>query len=235
MVLRGSNTMLIPGIDQRGLKVETRGDDEQAVIVGYGAVFHRADDAGTEYRLWEDVFERIMPGAFDEIGDVRSFFNHNPDTVLGRTTSGTLALSVDDDGLRYEVTPPQTARHVVESVERGDVTGSSFMFVPTSTTWREEERDGRTVSIREINSVELFEVGPVTFPAYEATSAGTRCAEGTPEYRFVQWHGQYLAEARTDWSTHSERARLNSAEAREQRNQRAAAVLTRQAQHISGE
>ncbi len=212
--------MMTPGLCRRGLHVLERGESEEQVpeITGYGAVFYDANDSGTEYRLWDDVFERIMPGAFEQLdhADVRSFFNHNPDVVLGRTVAGTLTLSVDSVGLRYAVTPIDAHGHIVESVKRGDVDGSSFMFVPTETTWRDETHDERTITIREINQVELFEVGPVTFPAYEATSA--RSSDNGPECRFTEWLSQHIARARGEFTDHRELVALNTPEARTKRS-----------------
>jgi HK97 family phage prohead protease len=153
--------------------------DGKPVIAGYAAVFYRADDPGTEYRLWDDVFERIKPGAFDAaIGrdDVRGLFNHDPSEILGRSTAGTLRLSIDDTGLRYEIDPPEWAGKYVESIGRGDITGSSFGFVPETTAYRDEKRDGRDVIVIEREAVSLFDVSPVTFPAYESTSAELRSA-----------------------------------------------------------
>jgi uncharacterized protein len=165
-------------------RLEIREDGQPPRIEGYGAVYFRAGDPGTEYRLWADTYERIMPGAFDEAvkADVRSLFNHDPNIILGRNrgNAATLRLTSDSTGLRYSVEPPQTALirdQVLEPIRRGDVSGSSFMFRPTKVTWVEEDRDGRTVDVRELHAVELFEVGPVTFPAYEATSTGVRSAE----------------------------------------------------------
>lgn len=165
-------------------RLEIREDGQPPRIEGYGAVYFRAGDPGTEYRLWADTYERIMPGAFDEAvkADVRSLFNHDPNIILGRNrgNAATLRLTSDSTGLRYSVEPPQTALirdQVLEPIRRGDVSGSSFMFRPTKVTWVEEDRDGRTVDVRELHAVELFEVGPVTFPAYEATSTGVRSEE----------------------------------------------------------
>jgi HK97 family phage prohead protease len=157
--------------------VEARAAKEEAEprIIGYGAVYYDAADAGSEYRLWDDMLERVMPGCFDRAireDDVRSFFNHDENQILGRNKSGTLALSVDSRGLHYEITTPDTqaGRDTTTSIRRGDVTGSSFMFLPRDTTWREV--DG--VFIRELNDVELWEVGPVVFPAYQSTTSEVR-------------------------------------------------------------
>jgi HK97 family phage prohead protease len=159
--------------------IETRADGKK-VIAGYAAVYHRADDPGTEYWLWPgEVVERIKPGAFDRAireDDVRGLFNHDPSEVLGRNTAGTLRLSVDDTGLRYEIDPPDWAGRVVESIGRGDITGSSFGFMPDVTTFRDEKRDGKPVTVVERDAVRLFDVSPVTFPAYESASVGLRGA-----------------------------------------------------------
>jgi len=161
------------------IRAHGEGDAAQPVIRGYGAVFYdESDPAGTQYDLFGDgeYLERIMPGAFDralEEDDVRSLFNHDANIVLGRNTAGTLTLSVDATGLLYEATPPATQLirdQVVAPIERGDVDGSSFMFVVRTTAWREEQ----DVLIREIEEVELWETGPVTFPAYESTTSQIR-------------------------------------------------------------
>lgn len=146
-------------------------------IVGYGAVFFRASDPGTVYAWWGDIEERIMPGAFDRAvreDDVRGLFNHSPHYVLGRTKAGTMRLSVDEKGLRYEIDAPDTqaGRDAVASIRRGDIDGSSFSFVTTDEEWIKE--GGKQVRL--VRGVQLFDVGPVTFPAYEATTADTRDA-----------------------------------------------------------
>lgn len=161
------------------VKLEDRAEGQQPKIIGYGAVFYDGS-AGSEYNLWEGMVERIMPTAFDRAvkeDDVRGLFNHNPDHLLGRTASKTMVLAVDAKGLRYEIDPADTAMaiDVVKSIRRGDLTGSSFAFIPVKTVWIEEE----TRWIREIHEVRLFDCGPVTYPAYEATTTGLR-AMGDP-------------------------------------------------------
>lgn len=150
------------------------------------AVYYKSSDpVGTQYQLWQNCFERILPGAFDEaIGrdDVRALQNHDSRLLLGRTESKTLSLELTPDGLAYRITTPNTTagRDTVESVSRGDITGSSFAFVisPGGVEWTEEtvEVNGAklTIEIRNIKAVSLFDVGPVTYPAYLGTSSGTR-------------------------------------------------------------
>lgn len=162
-----------------GVRREKRGESG-SVIKGLSAVFYREGDAGTEYWLWNDMVERIMPGAFDraikEAHDARGLFNHDSSQLLGRVSSGTLSLSVTAEGLAYEIqSDPNDPDHqrVGAKIDRGDVTGSSFAFIIASQTWSEVKRgDGSWLYIRSIYDVDLFDVGPVTWPAYEATTAG---------------------------------------------------------------
>lgn len=151
------------------------------VIRGYAAVFFNPNDPeGTQYALWSDILERVMPGAFDraikEKHDARGLFNHDANWLLGRVSSGTVRLSVDSVGLKYEIdqndSDPQW-QSVAAKIDRGDITGSSFGFVVTKATWLEEkDADGSTIWMRQIEDVELYDVSPVTWPAYTGTSAG---------------------------------------------------------------
>src|SRR5262249_1849806 len=147
-------------------------------LSGYASVFWIEGDLGTEYQIQDDVRERIMPGAFDralaEQDDVRCLVNHDESHILGRTSAKppTLTLSVDKRGLKYEVSLPntQTGRDIAESIRRGDIRESSFQFVPSVVSWTEE---GDTL-IREIREVRLYDVSPVTFPAYTGTDVYAR-------------------------------------------------------------
>jgi HK97 family phage prohead protease len=164
-------------------------DDAPPVIAGYAAVYYVPGDPTTEFELWEDLFERIMPGAAAGViaaqnEEVHALFNHNPAHLLGRRGAGTLRLFSDSKGFGYEIDPnPDTAvgRDVLAHLQRRDITGSSFAFVtagPRATrgkvTWTQEQRDGRTVEIREVHEFTAFDVGPVTRPAYNGTTAGLR-------------------------------------------------------------
>ena len=159
------------GLDQRRSRVELRAEGEAKVITGYAAVFYVEGDDSTEYRLTERYVERVLPEAFDAIAgdDVRCLVNHNENMILGRTTSGTLRLVVDDIGLRYECDVPDTTagRDLLVSMERGDITGSSFQFRDRNPTRRADDNGDL---IRELRSLKMLDVSPVTYPAYEATS-----------------------------------------------------------------
>lgn len=169
-------------IPTTGIEIRARAEDGTPTrIVGYGAVYFRDGDPGTEFELWPDgPIERIMPGTFDRAvreDDVRGMYNHRH--VIGRTLSRTMRLSVDNKGLRYDIDVPetQTGRDVLELIDRGDITGSSFGFEITDEEWRKV--DGRT--IREISGVRLFDTGPVDFPAYEGTTTGIRAIGSVDE------------------------------------------------------
>jgi uncharacterized protein len=163
-----------------GVKLESRAEGKPKVLRGYAAVFFdEADPEGTEYWLWSDVVERLAPGCFDraikEKHDARCVFNHDADQLLGRVSAGTLRLSVDAKGLIYEcdedANDPDWQR-VAAKVDRGDITGSSFAFMPTLTTWTEVKSEQSSYWVRTIQDVDLYDASPVTWPAYTGTTSG---------------------------------------------------------------
>ena len=160
------------------VKIETR-EDGSAVLTGYGAVFPKPGEPGTRFEWWRFI-EEIDPHAFDraleEKQDVVGLFNHDPSQILGRTKPGTMRLSVDKIGLLYEIDlgKTTTARDVQEHVERGDVAGSSFAFRVKREEFEELDNDKIR---RRILDVDLYDTGPVTWPAYEATTTGLRSDE----------------------------------------------------------
>lgn len=155
------------------LEIERRDEhDEAPVLIGHAAVFNsRSEDLG-------GFVEVIEPGAFSRSldSDIRALFNHDTNFVLGRTTSQTLTLREDGKGLRVEIMPPNNALMrdlVIAPIERGDISQMSFGFrVRAGGSRFEEEEDGTIV--RFLNDLELFEVSPVTFPAYPATDVAVR-------------------------------------------------------------
>lgn len=149
---------------QRFYSLEVRATMRGNRMSGHAAVFNRLARIGHRY-------ERIAPQAFAkavERDDVRCLLNHNPDNLLGRTTSGTLALSTDSGGLGVEVDLPDTTlgRDVSVLIERRDLTGMSFGFGADAGAFSHEiAPDGR--QIRTVNDLELFDVSLATFPAYK--------------------------------------------------------------------
>ena len=155
-------------------ELEVRADEnEPKKIRGYAAIFEKLS-----VPLW-GFREKIAKGAFAESikkDDIRALWNHDPNYVLGRNKSGTLALEEDDKGLKIEVTPPDTqwARDLLVSIERKDVTQMSFGFEVEKDEW--DRSDEKNV-IRTLLKSRLSDVSPVTFPAYPQTSVGVRSAE----------------------------------------------------------
>lgn len=142
-------------------------EDEPLKVSGYAAVFN----SRTSISDWFD--EIINPGAFSktikENDDIRALYNHNWDNVLGRTKAGTLSLSEDEKGLKFELDLPDTtvARDLATSMERGDINQCSFGFWITSETWDYDSEP----ALRTINEVELYEISIVSIPAYDDTEA----------------------------------------------------------------
>lgn len=152
-----------------GMELRAMDKEEKRTVRGYAATFEsRSGDLG-------GFIESIDRDAFSEtdMDDVRALFNHDSNFVLGRTKSGTLRLMVDENGLAYEIDMPDTqlGRDMYESIKRGDISQSSFAFTIEDDEYRKE---GDTVyrTIKKIKK--LYDVAPVTFPAYESTSVQAR-------------------------------------------------------------
>ena len=166
----GQRKKRVNDYETRAFKCELRATGgERPKIEGYAAVFNVLSEDLGGFR------ELIKQGAFRKTiseGDVRALFNHNPDHVLGRTKPGTLTLREDQHGLAIQIDPPnsQVARDLIESIERGDIDAMSFGFEKMKDRWLKEDRQ----QIRELLEVRLYDVSPVTFPAYEATSIDVR-------------------------------------------------------------
>lgn len=184
-----------------GLRVERRaeGDLSVPVLVGHASVF---DEWTTLYEGRYIVMREVVrPGAFSdairENQDVRSLFNHDPNFILGRTRSSTLRLREDDRGLMTEtelLDSPTINDLVIRPIDRKDISGMSFAFLPrrgdgktvrteedgVTTIERPGERitlyeDGdRLVEERELLAVDLFDISPVVYPAYEGTDVSLR-------------------------------------------------------------
>lgn len=140
-------------------------------LSGYVARFDEPADLG-------EFIEVIRPGAFartltaDSARNIRAIYEHDGRALLGRHGAGTLRLVEDSVGLAFELDLPDTTlgRDLAHLIERGDVAGCSFGFLPVRDTWIEQ--DGRAV--RELRDVDLFEVTITASPAYDATNVQVR-------------------------------------------------------------
>lgn len=172
----------VPELERRVFRMDKlvveRRDKEAPRIVGHASVFNQAVDIGRSFR------EKVAAGTFRRAiaeDDVRALFNHDANIVLGRNRAGTLKLSEDDVGLAYEITPPDTqaARDLLVSIDRGDISQSSFGFRVRKEEWDETQDP----PLRTILEVELFDVSPVTFAAYPTTDVALRSLEAWREAR----------------------------------------------------
>lgn len=157
------------------MEVERRSEEQGggAVIRGYASVFNSdSENLG-------GFIERIDSHAFDDVltDDVRCLFNHNPDHLLARTKSRTLTLSVDQKGLMYECELPNTrlGQDLLELMERGDIAESSFAFSVDQEDWDEQESGLKVRTIKKVKR--LYDVSPVTYPAYPDATVAKRSLE----------------------------------------------------------
>lgn len=142
---------------------------------------------GVRTTLWDDKYERvdeiIEPGAAAESiknDDIRSVWNHDPGIVLGRKSSGTMIIEDTKDGVQVEIMFPDSeeGRSKFETIRRGDVDQMSFAFDSLEREVTREEKDGeKSVILVTQKRIKVYEVSPVTFPAYEDTTINARAKE----------------------------------------------------------
>lgn len=156
------------------MQIREAEDDEPTVIEGYALKFNRDSDplGSGEYSFREKIDPHALDNA--DMNNVVALFNHDQSQVLGRTGVN-LELSVDETGLRYKLTPPNTqlGRDLVENVRAGIISQSSFAFtIPDGDKAQEWTRSGdESVPYnRLIRSIDhIYDVSPVTTPAYPDT------------------------------------------------------------------
>ncbi len=144
-------------------------------MVGYASVFNTETVIAG---LWREM---VAPGAYSKTiaeQDIRALWNHDANIVLGRNKAGTLKLSEDGKGLHSVIMPPDNewGRPVMDAVKRGDVTGMSISFRPIRQEWYWPDRSSQELPKRTILEARLFDVSPVTYPAFEATEISARSA-----------------------------------------------------------
>lgn len=171
--------MMEQKMEIRNLEFEVRAEQNEkhgSYITGRPIVY----DARTDIGLWDEIIDR---GALDntDLKDVRFLVNHNVDMIpLARSrnnnANSTMQMSVDENGMEIrvdlDIENNADAKSLYSAVNRGDITGMSFMFSVDKDTWDEADSDHPTRHIRSIRRV--LEVSAVTFPAYAQTSIQTR-------------------------------------------------------------
>ena len=162
-------------------RVEMRAKDDPAqgyTFTGHAAVFDELSDdlGGGLFGSFREVFKR---GAFKDVlaGDTWFLYNHDPNFVLARTTSGTLRMKEDPKGLKVEadVAPTSYAADLRILIERGDVSQMSFAFQVGSDgeqEWHEDDEGNVTRTVKRVSA--LPDVSAVIYPAYPQTDASVR-------------------------------------------------------------
>ncbi|HSW64408.1 MAG TPA: HK97 family phage prohead protease, partial [Dissulfurispiraceae bacterium] len=157
------------------LRLDEDGGQTQK-LRGYAAVFNKLSENLGGFR------EKIAPGAFTKTlktADVRLLLNHEG-LPLARTKSGTLTLSEDENGLRFEsdleAADPDVQR-IVPKLRRNDLNQTSFGFFTVLDKWEHPAEGNNKESSRTLIEVDLYDISLVTFPAYPQTSVNIRSAK----------------------------------------------------------
>lgn len=152
-------------------------DTNKVYVRMYAAVFNSMSEDLGGYK------EIIDPHFFDDNlnDDVRCLFNHKNELILGRSSASTLSFGIDSTGLWAEYEDPGTtySKDLLISLERGDIKECSFQFSVRSSSegGYKFERVGDEWVCTLLKCERLYEVSPVTFPAYPETSIGKRGLE----------------------------------------------------------
>lgn len=174
-------------LEQRSYNFEVRAEETERghVITGRPIVYNSRTDLG----YFDEI---IMPGALDktDLTDVRFLVNHDTSRIpLARSRrnngNSTMLLSVDFDGMGIRVDLDtennSEARALYSAVQRGDISGMSFMFGVRGEDWENLDSNHPTRKITDISTV--VEVSAVTFPAYDATEINARSKDALESAR----------------------------------------------------
>lgn len=174
-------------LERRSYNFEVRAEENEKgkIITGRPIVYNSRTDLG----FFDEIIEG---GALDnaDLTDVRFLVNHDTSKIpLARSRrnngNSTMLLSVDEFGMTIRVSLDtennSEARSLYSAVERGDITGMSFMFGVSDEEWDELESEHPTRRIKKISTV--VEVSAVTFPAYESTEINARSREALDNAR----------------------------------------------------
>ncbi|MEK3963542.1 HK97 family phage prohead protease [Paenibacillus sp. FSL H7-0323] len=155
--------------------VQGEGENQTRTVGGYVVKFNQRSQL-----IWGEFYERVAKGAFTrslQENVIKAFWNHRSDFVLGSTKSGTLRLLEDDVGLFFDIDLPNNTwgNDAYESIQRGDVDGVSFGFYVRNDAWQYFKEED--VYERTLLDVNLFEVSPTPFPAYQDSEVSQRSIE----------------------------------------------------------
>jgi len=148
------------------------GEKESRTVEGYAAKFNSMSKTLGWFQEIIDI------RAFDDsdMGDVVALFNHNNDQPLARTSNQSLDLEVDSVGLKFRFNVPDTnyGNDLMNNIKSGLISECSFAFSVEEEVWDDSEK----ISVRTIKKIsKLFDVSPVTRPAYNDTGVAARSFE----------------------------------------------------------
>ena len=168
--------------EQRSYNFDIRSElneDGVGIVTGRPIVYNSRTDLG----YFDEIIES---GALDkaDLRDVRFLVNHDTSRIpLARSrnnnANSTMQMTLDNEGMAIRVNLDtknnSEARNLYSAIQRGDITGMSFMFSVDKEDWENLESDHPLRRIRSISNV--VEVSAVTFPAYEDSSISVRNKE----------------------------------------------------------
>ena len=165
------------------------GDSGKTTIVGRAVIYNAWVQIGPDSWGWQ---ERIAPGALkDSLRDenIYATFNHDADNLLGRVSNETLRMIDSTKALTVEIDPnldTDIGRQVLAFVERQDVRGMSFAFSVENYEMEKKKKKGDMDRVT-ITKAKLYELGPVTNPAYTQTSAQLRSKIDNEREKLLTW------------------------------------------------
>lgn len=200
-------------LEKRSYDFEVRAETNEKgyVITGRPIVYNSYTDIG----YYDEVIECGALNSTD-LTDVRFLVNHNTEMIpLARSRrnngNSTMQLTPDDQGLAIEVKLDvdnnADARALYSAIDRGDISGMSFMFSVTDERWENLDDEHPTRHILQIGSV--VEVSAVTFPAYQSTEIYARSKEALDNARSAVETARQQSAKEVDTSLELEKAKFN--------------------------
>lgn len=172
--------------DAANVQVRSSEDGTPEIIEGYAVVFDSRSNLIYDWMAGEKIYETIARGAVTQEDlngwDVRATLDHDFNQLLARSINGkgSLALSVDDQGVKYSFEVPDTidGARAAERIKRGELFGSSFMFSFDEKTDCTYSRDKDDILCRSVSKIgQMYDVSIVQNPAYQASSVSRRSME----------------------------------------------------------
>lgn len=162
-------TETVTNRDVRSVKLQVRNtqtaNDGSHVISGTAVVFNQPSEA-------MPFIEYVSPLAFKNVdfSNVQLLYNHDFSSILARVDAGTLEITVDEKGLNFTATLPDTqlGNDTFTNIKNGNLQGLSFGFTIADDSWGLDDDGNEVHTINQID--QLFELSLTPIPAYQETS-----------------------------------------------------------------